>query len=95
MGQAKLPDPDSAGNAREKAAGLAGASDGYVRDARRIVEKDSSMLERIRDGEMTIQEAKRQLGFAHNVSAIMSGESNEWYTPKKYVEAARQKFNKD
>jgi len=31
MGQAKLPDPDSAGNAREKAAGLTGASDGYRR----------------------------------------------------------------
>ena len=61
MGQAKLPDPDSAGNAREKAAGLTGASDGYVRDAKRIVEKDASMLERIRDGEVTIEEAKRQL----------------------------------
>ena len=47
------------GKAREAAAGLTGASDGYVRDAKRIVEKDASMLERIRDGEITIQEAKR------------------------------------
>jgi hypothetical protein len=55
MGQAILPDPDSAGNARVKAAELTGASDGYVRDAKRIVEKDASMLNRLRDGEVTIQ----------------------------------------
>ncbi len=52
--------PDlSFGKAREAAAGLTGASDGYVRDAKRIVAKDSSMLERMRDGEIAIQEAHR------------------------------------
>src|SRR5207302_10262702 len=50
----------------------------------------ASMLERLRDGEVTIQEAKRQLGFEHNVRALMSDEGYEWYTAKKYVEAARK-----
>jgi hypothetical protein len=60
--RAMLPEQGH-GKARTQAAGLTGASDGYVRDAKRIVEKDASMLERIRDGEVTIQETKRQLGF--------------------------------
>jgi hypothetical protein len=64
----------SFGQARTQAASLTGASDGYVRDAKRIVEKDASMLERIRDGEITVQEAKRQLGFKQTLAAINSDE---------------------
>lgn len=89
----KLPVVDklsTTGKSREQAAKLTGASEVYVRDAKRIVAKDASMLDKLRDGEVTIQEAKRQLGFNQNVAALMSDESNEWYTPKKYVEAARQ-----
>ena len=66
------------GKAREAAAGLTGASDGYVRDAKRIVEKGASMLERMRDGEITIQEAKRELGFKQILAAVNSDESYEW-----------------
>lgn len=55
--------PGSFGKSRDKVAELTGANRQYVSDAKRIVEKDSSMLERMRDGEITIQEAKRQLGF--------------------------------
>ncbi len=51
----------SYGRAAGKASELIGAGKSYVYDAKRIVEKDSSMLERIRDGEITIQEAKRGL----------------------------------
>jgi ParB family chromosome partitioning protein len=87
--QAKLPER-SFGQARVKAAGLTGASDGYVRDAKRIVEKDASMLERMRDGEITIQEAEREQGYKQTIAAINSDESHEWYTPQKYIEAARK-----
>jgi hypothetical protein len=64
--------PGSFGKSRDKAADMVGASHGYVSDARRIVEKDSSMLERMRDGEITIQDAKRQLGFKRNAAVILT-----------------------
>ena len=45
-----MSDPDSAGKTRDKVAELTGTSSGYVSDAKRIVEKDASMLNRLRDG---------------------------------------------
>ncbi len=53
------------GRSAGKAADLTGASERYVHDAKRIVAKDASMLERIRDGEVTIQEAKRASSLIH------------------------------
>jgi hypothetical protein len=61
----------SRGQARDKAAVLTGANHAYVSEAKRIVQKDSKMLQRLRDGEITIQEAKRQLGFQQSKCATV------------------------
>jgi hypothetical protein len=59
------------GKAREYAAGLTGASDWYVRDAKRIVAKDASMLERMRDGEITIHRLLK-LGMVSSCSVFVT-----------------------
>jgi len=50
-----------AGQARDKAAKLTATNRQYVSDAKRIAEKSPELLRRVRTGELTIPEAKREI----------------------------------
>src|SRR5260221_1610734 len=74
-------------HAAEQAASIVGTNHHYITDAKRIVEQAPELKEPILNGTLTIPEAKRQLGAP---AALLSSESNEWYTPAEYIEAARR-----
>jgi len=74
------------GKASEQAAAITGTNRQYVSDAKTIKEKAPEVYERVRAGEISIPEAKREVSGKPHV-ARNSGE-NEWYTPKKYIDAA-------
>lgn len=56
----KLPELDS-GQARDKAAKATGVNPRYVSDAKRIAEESPEIADKVKSGEMTIQQAKRKL----------------------------------
>jgi ParB family chromosome partitioning protein len=80
----------SEGSARDQAAMSLRVSSGYVAEIKKIAAKDPSLLPEIKAGKLTIPEAQRQLGIKHSTLTMVSSETNEWYTPKKYVDVARQ-----
>jgi ParB family chromosome partitioning protein len=82
----------SLGPAAKRAGQVTGVSHGYVVQAKRIATKSPELLNDIKNGKLTIPEAQKKLGFKQAVAATVSSEMNEWYTPKKYVDAARQVF---
>ena len=57
----KFPEPPNEGESREFAAKLTGTNSRYVSDAKLIKEQAPELVEDIRSGEITIQEAKKQL----------------------------------
>ncbi len=75
------------GRASIQAASIVGTNQHYVTDAKKIVEQAPELKEALLNGSLTIPEAKRQLGAP---AALLSSESNEWFTPAEYVEAARE-----
>lgn len=44
----------------------------------------------MRNNEITISEAQKELGFNQSVAASVYADSNEWYTPQAYIDAARK-----
>jgi phage N-6-adenine-methyltransferase len=72
--------------AAQQAAKMVGTNRQYVADAKRIAEERPDLIEQVREGAISIPEAVRQTKGAH--VANNSGE-NEWYTPARYIEAAR------
>ncbi len=88
-GQQKIADPRLKGQARDKAAELAGVNRQYVSDVKRIRAKAPELISQIKTGAITIAEAQVRLGFKQTVRAMTSAEFNEWFTPKKYLQAAR------
>lgn len=61
MGKQKLAYPNEAGQAREQAARLAQTNRQYVSDAKRIQQEAPELLEQVKDGTLTIPQAKREL----------------------------------
>src|SRR5262249_12325190 len=74
------------GEAREHAGKLVGVNGRYVQDAKAIKAQSPEVFEQLRTGATTITEAKRLI----TAQRIVSSDSNEWYTPVRYVEAARE-----
>lgn len=60
--------PEGAGESREHAARLLGVNSHYISDAKRIAAESPDLIEDVRLGEVSLQEAKRQLlpRVAHN-----------------------------
>jgi ParB family chromosome partitioning protein len=80
----------SIGESQKLAAKSVGVSHGYVAELKKIVAKDPSLLPQIKAGKLTIPEAQKKLGFRQSTAAMVSAESNEWYSPKIYIDAARK-----
>jgi hypothetical protein len=89
-GKSKLTDLNSKGQARDHAAKSVGVSSGYVAAAKKIAAKAPELIAQIKSGEVSIPEAEKKLGFKQSTKIIVSTETNEWYTPKNYVEAVRK-----
>lgn len=66
---------DEKGKASEKAAELTGANARYVSDAKRIAEEAPETFEKVKSGEMSIPEAKRELKW--DVGASSAAEPKE------------------
>lgn len=78
------------GEAREQAAKSTGANRQYVADVKRIADKTPELVEKMKSGELSITDALVEAGFKQAVTAMTSSESDEWYTPKEYIAAARK-----
>ena len=92
-GRSRLTDLKK-GKAVDHAAKSVGVSSGYVAELKKIIAKAPSLLAEIKAGKLTIPEAQKQLGFKQSTAAMVSAESNEWYSPKTYIEAARKVLGK-
>jgi ParB family chromosome partitioning protein len=79
----RIPQADT-GKARDKAAAAVGVNPRYVSDAKALKEEAPELLERVKEGEITIPGAMRIV----NHRVLGTGE-NEWYTPQEHIEAAR------
>jgi len=91
-GSQKIDTPDK-GRASEHAASLFNTNRQYVSDAKKLRDKAPDLLDEVRRGRRSIPDAKdeltrRERGQAVGVVAF-SSESNEYYTPPQYIEAAR------
>ena len=78
------------GKSRDIAAGLVGVSGRYVQAAKKIAAADPKTADEVKAGRLSLPEAEKKLGFKQSTKALVSTESNEWYTPKNYVEAVRK-----
>lgn len=59
----------------------------YVSDAKKIKEDAPDLFEQVRNGEVNIPEAKRQM--SQPMGVFLSHKETEWYTPPEFIEAAR------
>lgn len=76
------------GEAREKAAELAQTNRQYVSDAKLLRDEAPDLLDKVRDGELSIPSAKEELLVRRNPHVSFNSGENEWYTPPKYADAA-------
>jgi len=76
---------------RDKAAEYTGTNRQYVSDAKRLRDEAPEILERVRSGELSIPEAKREtFGATQPVEVtIFSHKTVEYYTPPEFIQAAR------
>ena len=74
---------------RKAVAKQIGVSEGYVYEAQKIKDKDESIAQKVKSGELSIPDAQKELGFKQNTKAMVSSDSNEWYTPKNYIDVVR------
>ena len=80
----------SQGQARDQAAAIVGTNGRYVQDAKRIRDDAPDLIDSVRDGGMTIPQAKRILQDRETRPHVANNSgNNEWYTPAEYIEAAR------
>jgi phage N-6-adenine-methyltransferase len=78
----RIPQAGS-GTSRTRAAKEFGVNDHYVQDAKKVMSESPELLSQIESGTLTIPAAIK------TIHALTSSDSDEWYTPKKYIEAAR------
>jgi hypothetical protein len=84
----------SNGKATEQAAEVFSTNHQYVSDAKKLAQQEPELFERVRAGEITIPKAKQEI-IQRRVSqqvqvTIFSSETNEYYTPLEYLEAAHE-----
>jgi hypothetical protein len=66
-------------------------SHGYVGAAQQIKDRDELLFQELKAGRLSLPEAQRELGLMQKATKVMvSSECNEWYTPPKYLKAARE-----
>jgi|HubBroStandDraft_4_1064222.scaffolds.fasta_scaffold00333_11 N6-adenosine-specific RNA methylase IME4 len=71
MGRAKLPQPQSAGKSRDHAARLFKVSGRYIQDAKKIQKSAPELVQQVRDGIVTIVEAKMLCGLTARDRGIL------------------------
>lgn len=71
MGRAKLPHPQSAGKSRDHAAKLFKVSGRYIQDAKKIQKSAPELVQQVRDGCVTILEAKMLCGLTPRDRAML------------------------
>lgn len=71
-----------------------GVSAGYVHAAQKVKDASPALFERVHLGEISIPEAQKQLGHKVSTQAMVSADSNEWYTPENYVKSVKQVLGK-
>lgn len=73
----------------ETVAKLFNTNEKYFQYANNLKAEAPELLEKVRDGEISLKEATNiHKGSPH--LNILATDSNEWYTPSKYVESARK-----
>jgi len=76
-------------DSRERVASQFDVSQGYVYAAQKIKDKDEKVFQQVKSGSLSIPDAQKALGFKQSVQAMVSADSNEWYTPENYVKAVK------
>jgi phage N-6-adenine-methyltransferase len=75
---------------REELANRFDVSQYRVQAVQKIKETDESVFQEVKAGTLSIPDAEKKLGLKERMRGITSSESAEWYTPKRYIEAARE-----
>jgi ParB family chromosome partitioning protein len=64
-------------------------SEGYVYAAQKVREADEKLFQRVKAGTISLPDAQKALGHKVSTQAMVSSDSNEWYTPDNYLKTAR------
>lgn len=81
---AKIPPSKSRDIVGEKV----GISGRYISEAKKLKEENPEAFEAVKRGEVNLSETKK--GIFSDVDRIQAKSSNRWYTPKIYLDAARE-----
>ena len=75
---------------REELANRFDVSQYRVQAIQKIKETDENVFQEVKAGTLSIPDAERKLNLKDRMRGITSSESAEWFTPKRYIEAARE-----
>jgi DNA N-6-adenine-methyltransferase (Dam)/ParB-like nuclease domain len=86
----KIDTSETTGRVEKQVAKQFEVSQGYVYAASKIREADEQIFQKLKAGTLSIPEAQRAVGHKVSTQAMVSADSNEWYTPENYVKAVKQ-----